>query len=747
MRSLKYLQRDMFNMKICRNCNVLNDDHALKCWNCGADLQSAPPYIPVVVYPNRQRRDERNTVILFTAAALIAMMFLLPAILGGFIVNGEAYRYDIEPNNTFSFARNVSLSDNSLNGFLNERTDQKDFYRFSFSRPVVSINFTLVFEDRNRFNITVYDKDMQPLSLQRNSTTTGKMHVERAYIERYGDQSDIYVRIAAVSGYGEYFLHFEIYPKQTQDYPIWDNTGDGTGEKGMSFATAIPIDSDGNYMAQMDAVNSPIQIYSMSIREGKLLQCSLSTDIRLNAGLYDSHRNPLSSLSLQNNRSQIRFNTQKTDAYYLVLRALSGTGIADIGINITNNPFYDGNNDMEDAESLVEAIGGELNRSCDPVDYLKVFLSDGAKEKVSINCTSPLGLSLLRDDGEEVMQGIVDEQAEFYINATETGYYYIQLVPEGAEGNYTISTTEVISGEPNYIYITDGNTGSETYTGENVRLIAITPAGTSDTITWDFGDSTIPQTGETVLHSFSKAGNYTITATRSDNGETDRYVIHVQEPKKEAIIIGISDYIESSVGDLNYCHLDALHWRNYLQPRGYKISLLINGSAKKERIISEIQRVERNTNERDRVLFIFSGHGFRINGREFIAPADTKSFSTSNDISDLLLHSLFLTMRSQHRLFFIDSCYSGGMNEVADNNTLFISATTDSELSVDSSTFKDGLWTYYFLEVGLIKDNNSAFEDAFYAVNTEYTDYAHRNYDISCHAEIIDNNPSVPFSA
>lgn len=737
----------MFNMKICRNCNVLNDEHSVKCWNCGADLQNAPPYIPVVVYPNQQRRNERNTVMLFTAATLITLMFLLPAILGGFIVNGEAYKYDIEPNNTFSFARNVSLSDNSLKGFLNEHTDQKDFYRFSFSRPVVSINFTLVFEDRNRFNITVYDKDMHPLSLLRNSTTTGKMHIERAYLERYGKQSDIYVRIAALSGYGEYFLHFEIYPEQYPDYSIGDNTGDGTGEKGMSFATAIPIDTDGNYMAELDAVNSPIQIYSLSIIEGKSLQCSLSTDIKLNAGLYDSHRNPLTSVSLKNNRSRIEFNTQKTDTYYLVLRALNGKGVAHIGINITNNPFYDGNNDMEDADSLVKPINGELNMSYDPVDYLKVFLSDGAEKTVSIDCTSPLGLSLLRDDGERVMQRIIDEQTEFYINATEAGYYYIQVVPDGAESNYTISTTEVRSGDPNYIYISDGNTGSEAYTGENVRLTAITPAGTTATITWDFGDSTMPQTGETVLHSFSKAGNYTINATRSDNGKTDTYIINVKEPKKEAIIIGISNYTESSVGDLNYCHLDALHWRDYLEPRGYEISLLINGSAKKERIISEIQRVEHDTKERDRVLFIFSGHGFRINGREFIAPADTESFSTSNDISDLLLRSLFLTMRSQHRLFFIDSCYSGGMNEVADNNTLFISATTDSELSIDSSAFKDGLWTYYFLEVGLIKDNNSAFENAFYAVNTEYTDYADRNYDISCHAVIIDNNPSVPFYA
>jgi len=738
----------MFNMKICRNCNVLNDDRSVKCWNCGADLQNAPPYIPVVVYPNQHRKDEHNMVMLFTAVALIAMMFLLPSILGGFIVNGESYRYDIEPNNTFSFATNVSLLDNSLKGFLNEQTDQKDFYRFSFSEPVVSINFTLIFEDRNRFNITVYDRDMQPLSLLRNSTTTGKMHAEKAYLERYGEQSDIYVRIAALAGYGEYFLHFEIYPDQYPDYPILDNTDDVTNEKGTNFATAIPIDEGGNYMAELDAVNSPIQIYSLPMREGESLQCSLSTtDIELKAGLYDSHMDPLSSLSLLNNRSQIKFNTQKTDTYYLVLRNLNGKGVAQIGINITSNPFYDGNNDMEDAEVLGETRNGELNSSYDPVDYLKLFLSDGAEKTVSIDCTSPLGLSLLRDDGERVMQRIIDGKTEFYINATEAGYYYIRLVPDGAESNYTISATEVRSGDPDYIYISDGNTGSEAYIGENIRLTAITQTNSTATITWDFGDSTRPQTGETVLHSFSKAGNYTITATRSDNRKTDRYIIHIHGPKKEAIIIGISDYTESSVNDLSYCHLDALHWRDYLKPRGYNISLLTNGSANKERIISEIERVEDDTKEGDTVLFIFSGHGFRINGREFIAPADTESFSTSNDISDLLLRSLFLTMRSHHRLFFIDSCYSGGMSEVADNNTLFISATTDSELSVDSSNFRDGLWTYYFLELGLIKDNNSAFEDAFYTVNTEYTDYADRNYGISCHAVIIDNNPSVPFYA
>ncbi len=486
------------------------------------------------------------------------------------------------------------------------------------------------------------------------------------------------------------------------------------------------------------------------MKEGEFLRCNISKfeNTEVNVSLYDSQKNLMTSSFFLNDRSELTFPAQKEDTYYLVLRDIRGKGTCYLNMSRSKNSMYDGNNRFEDAKEITGMVVNEdVKQGYDPVDYLKVFLTRGEAKSVEIKPFSPVYLSVYDDERNLIEKDRVDDRFDFYIDANETGYYYMKITPEGYTSSYYVMVAQARAGISDYIWIDIENAGHVRYIGDNFTFTAIQPQtnGTAHNITWDFGDGSAQETGTYVNHSFSTAGNYTITATRSDNGETDTYTIHIRQHLKEAIVIGISDYIESGVNDLGYCHMDALNWKDYLEPRGYDISLLLNASAKKDYIISTIQRIEREVGAGDTVLFIFSGHGFKLGEREFIAPADTQSFSSSNDISDLLLRSMFMTYRSQHRLVFLDSCYSGGMNEVADNDTLFISATTDSELSIDSSVFEDGLWTYYFLKVGLIQDKNTVFEDAFYAVASAYTNDASKNYDTSSHPVIIDNNPSVPF--
>lgn len=740
----------MFSMKICRKCYVLNDNNSEKCWNCGAALHDAPPYLPVVVYPNPHRASEREAVLLFTSVTVIILIFLIPVILGGFVTSGQVYQYDTEPNNTFSFATNVSLRDSSLKGFVNQYTDHEDFYRFSFSRPVTNLNFTLVFEDRNLFNITVYDANTHLLNPIRNSTSSEHMLVERANLEMNGSMGDIYVRIAAERGGGEYALHFKVNPDQGV-YSSWDSvSGAEVSGEGKSFSSAIPVYESGNYQAKLDSVTSPVQIYSIPMKAGEFFQCNISKFVNtdLNVSLYDSGKNLMISSFFLNDRSELVFSIQQDDTYYLVIRDLRGKGTIFLDISISHNSMYDGNNDIKDAEAITEMfVNGEVKQVYDDTDYLKVFLTKGEAKSVEVKPLSPLYLSLMDDEGKILKNDRMDDRTDFYIDANETGYYYMRIIPEGYSSSYSIVIVQARSGISDYIWIDNENAFSPVYAGDNISLRAMLPPvnGTAVNITWLFGDGRPMETRTEVSHTFSTAGNYTITATRSDNGEIDTYSIRVRQHIKEAIVIGISDYIESSVNDLNYCHRDALDWEMYLKPRGYNVTLLLNASAKKDSINSAIQEVEKRTGAGDTVLFIFSGHGFKMGDREFIAPADTLSFSSSNDISDLLLRSMFLTFRSEKRLVFLDSCYSGGMSEVADSSTLFISATNASELSIDSSAYANGLWTYYFLKVGLIKDNHTALEDAFYAVAVAYTLDAERNYETSSHPVIIDGNHAVPF--
>ncbi len=463
--------------------------------------------------------------------------------------------------------------------------------------------------------------------------------------------------------------------------------------------------------------------------------------------LYDSDRKLVASSPFSGDRSEMAFPAQRDDTYYLVLRDFRGAGTVSLDIDTSPNGMYDGNNEITRAKEISEMFfNGKVNKVYDDRDYLKVFLTEGEAKSVEVKPLSPLYLSLMDGEGKILMNERIDDRTDFYINANETGYYYLRIVPKGYSTTYSIAIVQARAGIADYIWIDRENAFSPVYGGERISLRAMLPENSTPVgISWHFGDGSPVETGTVVTHTFSTAGNYTITATRQDNGVTDTYTIHVRQHRKVAIIVGISDYIQSSVDDLNYCHMDALNWASYLRPRGYEMTVLLNDSATKDRIISSLLSLEAGTDRGDTVVFIFSGHGFEQDGRHFIVPADTMSFSTGNDISDLLLRAVTMTSRSQHRFVYLDSCHSGGMNEVADNSTLFIAASRGSELSVDSGEFSSGLWTHYFLQIGLEDDGYAALEDAFNAVSSPYTLDADRNYGVSCHPVMIDGDPSENF--
>ena len=735
-------------MKICRNCYVLNDDGAERCWNCGNELADSPPYIPVMTYPNPIRTSERENVLILAALTFIFLILLVPAILGGLVVTGQDYTYDLEPNNSFSQAANVSLCDSSLRGFVNEYTDRADFYRFSLDSTEYQLNLSLSFEDRNLFNITAYDSRQNPINGSRSSDSGGSIVVERLNITGDGNLSGVYVKVTALKGGGEYSLRYTVTPDQCGDSTGWDSVDwNDIHGSGKSFDSAIPADGGRRYGAELDAAGAPVEIYSLTLSAGQFLRANISIPygMEANATLYDSEKTPVSSAPFFNDRGQVRFPVQESGRYYLVLRAFRGEGAVYLDVSISENGMYDGNNDMASATQLSTETTGEVDYLYDSADYLSFFMTRGSVESLNVTVSGQAFLSVTDDEGTVIRAGLIDNETAFSVYAGGTGMYYLKIKAQAESSNYSIFARETRSGTDDYLWIVNGHIGRQVYAGDRVSFRAVLPSNASANILWEFGDGDFSEPDAEVNHSFAKAGNYTITATRTDNGHRDTYNITVRDHEKLAVVIGISDYIESTTNDLQFCHRDALDWASYLEERGYSVTLLLNHSATKDGIISAIQGVEGRTVKGDTLLFVYSGHGFGTEERQYIAPADTESFSDENDISDLLLRALLMTSRSERRLVFLDSCYSGGMREVADSNTLFISASSASELSIDSADHSNGLWTYYFLKVGLIKDGYASAEKAFNAVAHSYTEDAERNYDMSPHPVMIDNDPNVNF--
>lgn len=185
---------------------------------------------------------------------------------------------------------------------------------------------------------------------------------------------------------------------------------------------------------------------------------------------------------------------------------------------------------------------------------------------------------------------------------------------------------------------------------------------------------------------------------------------------KWAVIIGISNY-RGKLNDLDYCDDDAQDMYDYLREKGYlegNIKLLKDGNAKAGAIISAIDWLESWENVDSEVVFFFSGHGTTYDGYD---DGDTEYVDEGIVSADMYLildgqlEQKFSTFESQKISFTFDTCFSGGMNDLAGSGRVVVAACAETEYSYDgTSTLQNGVFTYYYMQ-GL--NNINTVEGAF----------------------------------
>ena len=139
-----------------------------------------------------------------------------------------------------------------------------------------------------------------------------------------------------------------------------------------------------------------------------------------------------------------------------------------------------------------------------------------------------------------------------------------------------------------------------------------------------------------------------------------------------ALIVGIDMYIDDNVPDLKWCVSDANGMRQALLQHGWKdeeITLLLNGEATKDRILSEVQSIAERCGAGDYILIYYSGHGTYISDSggdesdgsdEAIVPVDFDFDNISTLLLDDELGTAVSRCRTEKGVFIFDSCNSGG---------------------------------------------------------------------------------------
>jgi len=142
--------------------------------------------------------------------------------------------------------------------------------------------------------------------------------------------------------------------------------------------------------------------------------------------------------------------------------------------------------------------------------------------------------------------------------------------------------------------------------------------------------------------------------------------------KKYAIVIGINDYIDPGINDLNYCVADANSISTMLASAGWTVKLItaqsnesINKYATKSKLKAAFDNVPQDAQT---FLFYYSGHGDGgyLPEEAYIIPSDYNgNFNTI--ISSEELSGWLAGISANNKVVILDSCFSGGFVQAPDS--------------------------------------------------------------------------------
>lgn len=129
-----------------------------------------------------------------------------------------------------------------------------------------------------------------------------------------------------------------------------------------------------------------------------------------------------------------------------------------------------------------------------------------------------------------------------------------------------------------------------------------------------------------------------------------------------ALIIGINDYKDPKIPDLETAVKDAKAMAELLQERyGFKVNLLLNQNATREVIYRALRKLAISTKSDDSVLIYFAGHGDldRTYDDGWWIPSDAEGGNPVTYLDNIQVQKSMRSMKARHVLLISDSCYSG----------------------------------------------------------------------------------------
>jgi hypothetical protein len=149
------------------------------------------------------------------------------------------------------------------------------------------------------------------------------------------------------------------------------------------------------------------------------------------------------------------------------------------------------------------------------------------------------------------------------------------------------------------------------------------------------------------------------------NNITGSSEVPVGTGKYFALIIGINNYTDPMINQLDYCIRDAESFYNTLTSRYTfeKENVKFLKNATNSDIVSALDYFAKTVRPTDNFLIFYAGHGYWNNKSEigFWIPSDAQKNSTLNWFRNSALRDYLREVNSKHTLLITDACFGGSI--------------------------------------------------------------------------------------
>ncbi|MEP0861414.1 MAG: caspase family protein [Ignavibacterium sp.] len=168
-----------------------------------------------------------------------------------------------------------------------------------------------------------------------------------------------------------------------------------------------------------------------------------------------------------------------------------------------------------------------------------------------------------------------------------------------------------------------------------------------------------------VIYASDIFGNFTEITAVIKIEDPSTTLTEISEVKYHAILIGVEDYADQRINNLDYPIRDIENLKKVLidNYQFEKNNIITLKNPRRTAIISAFQKLREKLTEKDNLLIFFAGHGFFDSDQDmgYWLPSDAVKDDYSNWLPNSTIRDFIRAINTKHTLLISDACFAGSI--------------------------------------------------------------------------------------